>query len=94
MIIHIPNGRSATTITLKDVLYAPEIAVTLVSIAKADGTGHSAVFQGGACTICDQRKKTVGRIPLRNGLYCVERGKSIAGNAFVTKDSLTVMELH
>jgi hypothetical protein len=44
MHISIPNGRSTTTILLKDVLHAPKMGVTLVSIGKIDAAGYAALF--------------------------------------------------
>ena len=36
MRISMPNNRTTTTILLKDVLYAPKMGITLVSIGKID----------------------------------------------------------
>jgi hypothetical protein len=90
----VPNGGSATTIMLKDVLYAPDITVTLISVSRIDTTGYSALFEGGACTIRDRNQKVVGRILLYGGLYCVEHDKSVAGTAYTAREALTIMELH
>ena len=35
MKIDIPNGRDSTTVTLKDMLYCPDLSYTLVSLANA-----------------------------------------------------------
>ena len=44
MHIMMPNGRTKTQILLKDVLYAPKMGVTLVSIGKIDTAGHTVLF--------------------------------------------------
>ncbi|KAH9924005.1 uncharacterized protein BXZ73DRAFT_30373, partial [Epithele typhae] len=44
------NGQP-TTITLRDVLYAPNIGFSLVSIRKADEAGYSAIFAHGECQL-------------------------------------------
>lgn len=44
MHISIPVGKSTTTILLKDVLYAPKMGVTLISIGKIDAAGYAALF--------------------------------------------------
>ena len=42
MKIIIPNGDNSTIIHLKDVLYAPSIAFTLISLSQADSAGYTA----------------------------------------------------
>jgi hypothetical protein len=44
MHILMPNGRTMTMIPLKDVLYAPKMGMTLVSIGKIDMAGYAALF--------------------------------------------------
>ena len=94
MHITIPNGESGTTFILKDVLYSPDIAVTLISVGRIDMAGYTTMFGGGACVIRSNQNKVVGWIPIQSGLYCTDRGKSIAGNALVAEEVLTIMELH
>ena len=43
--ILIPNGTSTTCILLRDVLYAPKMGITLVSIGKLDVAGYAALSQ-------------------------------------------------
>ncbi|KAF8517014.1 hypothetical protein BU17DRAFT_26603, partial [Hysterangium stoloniferum] len=42
--IDIPNGKSKTCVLLKNVLYAPSMGVTLVSISKLAAMGYAALF--------------------------------------------------
>ena len=44
MRIMMPNGKTTTQILLKDVLYAPKMGVTLVSIGKIDTAGYAVLF--------------------------------------------------
>src|SRR5271156_5223656 len=44
MFITMPNGQTTTRILLKDVLYAPKMGVTLVSIGKIDVAGYASLF--------------------------------------------------
>jgi len=51
--ILIPNGTSTTRILLRDVLYAPKMGITLVSIGKLDVAGYAALFRDKRCQIFD-----------------------------------------
>ena len=44
MHIELPNGKSMSQILLKDVLYAPNMGATLISINKITGVGFKTVF--------------------------------------------------
>jgi hypothetical protein len=94
MKVTLPNGPRNTTATilLKDVLYAPKLGVTLVSISKVAGSGCTAVFHGDSCKILNQKKKLLGSITVRNGLYRVEHEPEFGMAAVPEK--VTVDELH
>jgi hypothetical protein len=47
--IEIPNGRTKTRILLTNVLYAPSMGVTLVSIRRLTIAGYAALFHGDTC---------------------------------------------
>ena len=52
MYVYIPNGSQPNSrILLKDVLYAPSMGVTLVSISWIAGAGSTVVFTGNVCKI-------------------------------------------
>ena len=71
--IQVPNGESFTPVILRDALYAPEMALTVVSISRIARAGYSVSFEGNACKITDNKGKTVGTVPSNNsGLYRVE----------------------
>ncbi|KAJ8594478.1 hypothetical protein M405DRAFT_729652 [Rhizopogon salebrosus TDB-379] len=47
--IEIPNGRSTTRILLTNILYAPSMGATLVSISRLTHAGYAALFHGDMC---------------------------------------------
>jgi hypothetical protein len=62
-------------VLLKDVLYAPSIAFTLLSLSKADANGYSTLVDDGHLHILDRKNgcKVVGKVPMKNGLWTVTR---------------------
>ena len=93
--IEIPSGASITTVTLKDAIYAPEMASTLISISKLDKNGYFARFGSGACMIMTLDKKTIGSIPLLDGLYQTKLATAqIAQTATTTAHTITINEAH
>ena len=74
MHISMLNNRTMTTILLKDVLYAPKMGVTLVSIGKIDVASYATLFHKSQLWIFSVTKgrKMLAQIPLKGGLYCVE----------------------
>ena len=72
MHLMLPNGKSTTRILLKDVLYAPKMGLTLISIGKINVAGFALLFHKGNLTIlsCGKEKKKLVKIPWKNGLYC------------------------
>ena len=71
--IRVPNGESSTPVMLRDALYAPEMALTVISINRIAKAGYSVLFEKEACKIKDGGGKIVGVIPANNnGLYRVE----------------------
>ena len=91
MEIEVPlgNGKSSKVL-LKDVLYAQEMGVTLVSISRITAAGHKAVFDGPSLKLFNRSKKLLGEVPINNGLYRVEHNES----AHAATETLTVDDLH
>ena len=92
--IQLPNGNSTTSILLKDVLHCPDMGLTLVAISKITAAGYPVIFRGSTCKIFDQRKKAIGEIKQRNGLYRVDhddQGQEMAGT---TQELLNIEQLH
>ena len=73
--IQIPNGDGSTSVTLRDVLYAPTIGFTLISLSRADKAGYSTLIRDGDLHLLDRKNDSnvIGRIPARNGLWSVKR---------------------
>jgi hypothetical protein len=71
--IQVPNGESSTPIILRDALYAPEMALTVISINRITKAGYSVLFEKETCKIKDSEGKVVGVVPANNNrLYRVE----------------------
>ena len=95
MLIDIPNGDATSKILLKDVLYAPSMGVTLVSISRIAAAGSTVVFSGDNCRIFNSAKTLIGKIEMSQGLYRVYSAHDEpAGYAGRVKELLTIDELH
>ncbi len=71
--IEVPNGTCPTLITLKDVLHAPDMDLTIVSISCIAKADYSVTFKDNICQIRDKVNKVIGTIPAsHNGLYKVK----------------------
>jgi hypothetical protein len=72
--IEVPNGKSSTSILLKDVLHAPKMGTTIVSVNRIAKAGYAVTFKDNTCQIRNKSNKVIGMIPAsQNGLYKVER---------------------
>src|SRR6267142_3181193 len=72
--IEVPNGESSTPITLKDVLHAPDMGITIVSVSWITQTGCKVVFDADVCHIFNKAGNLIGAIRANNnGLYKAER---------------------
>jgi hypothetical protein len=72
--IEVPNGESSTSIMLKDVLHAPEMGTTIVSVNRIVKAGYAVTFKDNTCQIRNKSDKVIGTIPAsQNGLYKVNR---------------------
>jgi Pol polyprotein, beta-barrel domain/Integrase core domain/GAG-pre-integrase domain len=60
-------------IMLRDTLYTPDIAFTLISIGKCDDAGYQTVFAQQQCTIKDASGKVLLVAPKFHGLYRLDR---------------------
>jgi hypothetical protein len=93
--IKIPNGKTTTSMLLKDVLYSPDLGLTLISISKITDANYATLFRGEVCRIFDKGKKLVGEVPKRNGLYRVEHSVGRGGEtAGMVKETVSIEELH
>jgi Reverse transcriptase (RNA-dependent DNA polymerase)/gag-polypeptide of LTR copia-type len=97
MYIYLPNrDKSNSRILLKDVLYAPKMGITLVSISRIAGAGSTVVFTGNVCRIYTKDREVIGEIKVKSGLYRVytSGSKASAYAAETAPDTLSVDELH
>jgi GAG-pre-integrase domain len=94
MIVNVPNRPAISKLHLKDVLYAPEVGYTLVSIRCLDEDGYSTSFENGVCRIRDDDGTVVGLIPkTKRGLYKVTHDGD-ACTACTAEDVVGVKDLH
>jgi hypothetical protein len=71
--IEVLNGESFTPIILKDVLYALDMGVTIVSINHITKARYSMLFNHKCCRIWDKNHKYIRHIPVSfTGLYKVK----------------------
>src|SRR5271168_753274 len=72
ILVYLPNGKGKTSrVLLKDVLYAPAMGVTLVSISCIALAGSTVIFNSNTCRIYDKGRDVIGIIQLKSGLYRV-----------------------
>ncbi|KIN96350.1 hypothetical protein M404DRAFT_115650, partial [Pisolithus tinctorius Marx 270] len=69
------------------------MGITLVSVSKLDVTGYVALFRD-RCQIFNARKKTVAKIPMQKGLYCLKRARRAFTGLAKATESLTMEEIH
>ena len=60
MKIDIPNRRDSTTVTLKDMLYHPDLGYTLISLAECDTASFTVTLKDKSCCINDTKGLQVG----------------------------------
>lgn len=74
VVVTAPNGNSTSCLLLRDALYAPGLAFTLVSISRIDKVGYSALFTDGQCCFRDPKGQQIANIARSpTGLYQVQR---------------------
>ena len=95
MLIDIPNGDTTSNILLKDVLYAPSMGVTLVSISCIATAESTVIFSGNNCRIFNNSKMLLRKIKMSQGLYHMySTCEEPAGYAGRVKELLMIDELH
>ena len=96
VVIKLPNGAKHTKVLLKDAIYTPNMAFTLISVSRLDEANGSAIFSGGMCTIKSAASCIVTTIPCADGLYSVLPAKDppIVGYANVASVKWTISKVH
>jgi hypothetical protein len=69
IIVIVPNEDSSTKIKLMKVLYTPDVSYVLVSVGQIDDAGYYNTFGGGRCEIADAKRKVIGIILKKGGVY-------------------------
>ena len=89
--IHAPNGAVSSTLTLHDVLHAPVVGYTLVSLGALDKRGYCTSIGGGTLELYTLGGDCIVRVPQSGcGLYCTEHHLHSAN----TVEMVSIMELH
>jgi len=99
MVIELPKGNERSNITLKDTLYVPDIALTLISTTHIVKAGFAINMEEDWCKIRSPKPahKLVARIPEVNGLYRIVGTECAATATTATSPKttcLTLMQLH
>jgi len=92
--IEVPNGKTTTCILLTNVLYAPSMGATLVSISRLTRAGYAALFCGNMCRIFNQNKKQLGEVLVSGNLYRMKHKPTSFGAAMSGPKTLTMEEMH
>jgi hypothetical protein len=99
--IDLPNGSRRTKAVLKDAVYAPDMAFTLVSVGRLDDADCAILFKNRMCTIKDPSGRTMATLPRSEGLYCLIGASSEVSSenagveyANVASVKLTISEAH
>ena len=94
--IELPNGSKRTRAVLKNAVYAPDMAFTLISIGRLDEAECTVTFRKGMCTIRNPQGRIMATIPRADGLYRLvnpdNHGNSEYANVASVK--LTISEAH
>ena len=67
--ITLPHGDKQNSVLLKNCVYTPDIAFTLILIICITSSGASVVFKGNFCTILHPDKTIIAKIAHSDGLY-------------------------
>ena len=92
----LPNGAKCTKVLLKDAIYAPNMAFTLISVSHLDEANRFAIFSSSMCTIKSVASHIVTTIPRADGLYHTLPAKdlTIIDYANVASVKWTISEAH
>jgi len=100
LMISLLNRTMRTQLTLCDVMHAPDIGYTLISVSKLDEIGYGVKFEDGSCRVLAPSSGTIGIIKKSaHGLYRVTGGENLPDtddkdSTAVVVPKLSVMELH
>ena len=69
--IELLDSAKHTKTIVKEAIYAPDMAFTLILVSQLDDMKCSVTFSSGMCTICNPSSCTMVTIPCANCLYCI-----------------------
>jgi hypothetical protein len=94
--MELPNGSGTTKMKFKQVIHAPDMAFTLISISRLDKAGYKVVFEKGMCRIINPKGRVIATIPHSDGLYRIAASKASTGTTYAAAASgkMTISEAH
>ena len=94
--IELSNSSGKTKCVLKDTIYVPEMALTLISVAHLDLLNCSTTFMGGQHIIWNPKGAVMATLPLSNGLYhlATKSSTSPSAHANIASAKMTIQEAH
>jgi len=92
--VEVPNGENKMHLRIRDVLYAPKLGASLISIGKLTEQGFTAQFKGSQLIIGSQNGQQQGVIEKRNGLYSVSRKIDSAAAVTTPHTTISLYDLH
>ncbi len=95
MHIYIPGkAGERTRFLVRDVLYALQLGVSLLSVSKITAAGYGMLFRGSECRIYGPKDKLLGKVPVKGGLYHVETDPPYANAVHNAPISVSLDDLH
>lgn len=94
MDIKVPHGNRFNTIKISDVRCNPSFTSMLISPNKLDEKRHTLLFEDGKLFIRDPKKKLIGIIAKRNGVYAANWANMATTDDANTWPMLSLYDLH
>jgi hypothetical protein len=92
MVVKLATSSTITQLTLRDVIYAPGMSATLISMGKLDANGFDMRIKAGELSIRAPDSTLCSAVPRIDGLYCL--GGSPASLTALSATTLTLYKLH
>ena len=80
----LPNSDKWMKSILKDVIHAPDMAFTLISVRRLDHAKCSVTFEDGMCMIKNPTSCVMAKFPHSNGLYHINQNWTQANSNYTT----------
>ena len=93
--IDLLNGKTQTPVILKDCIYAPDLAFTLLSVSQIAKVTRGINFKQSYAEITHKDGTVMARIPESQGMYRLANAKpDIHHHAHAAITKMTLMEAH